>query len=237
VPWYRPLARYDTSVLRPLPVASAVAPQRGLADHTPGLAAAHASAQKALNNWCHAGAGPACVAWWRPWAAAQIDQCLSVALWTGPGAAALWPAVQDFCTELDGSQRLLALPSRWAGRVWRLRIKLFECAWWRSAPAQLPWDAGQLLADEAVLARLARFQPRRATLVVAQGLTFDQIDQVLRHLQNGSPGYAHAVRLLLVSASNDATDTTDTTDTTIWRAWAQTVVLPIQVLDWPLAVL
>jgi hypothetical protein len=187
----------------------------------------HRAALQALDRWCRQGAGPATAAWWLPWAPPRIEQRLAVAVWTGPGAAPLWPVVEAFCRDIDGSQRLLALPSRGAGWAWRLRIKLWECAWWHSAPNHLPWDAGQIVMNGPALARLDLFRPRRATLMVARDLTLDQTNMAVRQLQGNSHHCAHAVRLLLVQAPGS--NTSEMTG----RARAPQSALPIQVFDWP----
>jgi hypothetical protein len=216
VPWYRPLSRFDTGVLQALPAS--ISPRAVASDQ-------QADALARLKTWCLAGAGPARAPWWRPWALPSIEQRLSVMVWAGEGTPVLWPVAQDFCRDIDGSQRLQALPSRWTGWAWRLRIKLFECAWWWGATAHLPWDAGQAMADPVALARWALFRPRRACLIVARDLTFDQTEKILGHLQTQSPRYAHAVRLLLVTPR--------------WPVAAPAVIVPVTVTvtvtRWPQA--
>jgi hypothetical protein len=195
VPWYLPLSRFDTAVLRPPPPPPPWAGAPSVA-----LPAAQQATWDHLSRWCHADAGPGHTAWWQPWSLPNVAQRLKVAVWAGDDEPTL-ALLDDFCRHIDGSQRLQALPSRWRGHVWRLQIKLHECAWWRGAQDHFPWDAGYLVAGDSALAHLVAFRPRRATLMVAKGLRADQANAVVKHLQTQSSHYAHALRLVVLNSA------------------------------------
>jgi hypothetical protein len=152
-----------------------------------------------LRDWCHEGAGPGHTTWWRPWALPAVAQRLKVAVWAGDEAKALRPLLNDFCLDIDGSHRLHAMPNAWAGRAWRVQIKLRELAWWSAAQQHRPWDAGYLITTDAATTRLVTFRPRRATLIVMKGLSKAQEQVALGHLQNQQTAYAHAVRVLVLN--------------------------------------
>ncbi len=208
MPWYLPLSRFDQALLHPPPPAlPGMHEARQQAKQQAQQQARQQARQQAqqqlawdrLNHWCHEDAGPGHTAWWQPWALPAVAQRLKVAVWAGDDAQALRPLLDDFCRSLDGSDRLLALPSPWAGRAWRLQIKLQECAWWRGAQDDLPWDAGCLIAGPGFQQRLAAFRPRRATLIVAKDLREDQVDSAIKTLKGQSHRYAHALRFLVLN--------------------------------------
>lgn len=135
------LARFDSVLLRPPALPD---------DDGQALAAAtHQAPGPALLDWCHA--GPA-------FASAEL---------AGPGAPAL---AQALALHLDGSLRLQACPGG-AGRLaLRLRVKCDDLmlALGRAPRRSDCWDSGWLVGDAAAAARLPLWQPRRATLVLAQ---------------------------------------------------------------------
>jgi hypothetical protein len=203
VPWYLPLSRFDRALLQAPPPSAPVAGRLRPGPpktNTVSLQATQQAAWDRLHHWCHDDAGPARTAWWQPWALPAVAQRLKVAVWAGDEAQALRLQLDDFCRDIDGSDRLQALPSRWAGRAWRLQIKLSECAWWRGAQDALPWDAGYLIASDAALARLAVFRPRRATLIVAKDLSADQLASAIQTLKAQCHRYAHALRFLVLNS-------------------------------------
>jgi hypothetical protein len=186
------VARYDAAALRVEP-AVPLAAQAG-----PESAGQH-QAWAGIETWCLHGAGPGCGAWWRPGALPEVEQRLSVAVLTGGGAREASRLAEAFSRHIDGSLRLQALGGGLPGLRWRLRIKLDECLWWRPLPAGTPWDAGYLPLSEVALLALRRFSPRRATLIVADGLHPRLLAQALRTLEGRRAAFRHPVRLLVVA--------------------------------------
>lgn len=82
----------------------------------------------------------------------------------GPGADVL---AQALALHLDGSDRLAACTGAVARLTLRLRVKADDLAMaWRAPRRSDCWDCGWLADEPAALARLAHWQPRRATLVL-----------------------------------------------------------------------
>lgn len=71
------------------------------------------------------------------------------------------------CLVVDGSLQLRACRGGAARLALRLRTKVNDVAVWRPRQPADPWDAGWLRAGSAGLQALARFTPRRPTLLVA----------------------------------------------------------------------
>lgn len=186
------VACYDNAALRVEP-ASPLAAQAG------PESAGQRQAWAGIEAWCLYGAGPGCGAWWRPGALPEVEQRLSVAVLTGGSAQEASRLAEAFSRHIDGSQRLQALGGGLPGLRWRLRIKLDECLWWRPLPTGTPWDAGYLPLSEAALLALQRFSPRRATLIVANGLHPRLLAQALRTLEGRRAAFRHPVRLLVVA--------------------------------------
>lgn len=191
------VARYDNAALRVEP-ASPLAAQAG------PEGAGQRQAWAGIEAWCLHGAGPGCGAWWRPGALPEVEQRLSVAVLTGGGAQEASRLAEAFSRHIDGSLRLQALGGGLPGLRWRLRIKLDECLWWRPLPAGTPWDAGYLPLSETALSALQHFRPRRATLVVADGLHPRLLAQALRTLEGRRAAFRHPVRLLVVADAPDS---------------------------------
>lgn len=187
-------ARFDGAVLRAPP------PHRPGATARPLSAAQHAVWTR-LHAWCFAGAGDGRSPFWRPAVLPRVEQRLAVGR-LGPGPEAeRQQLVQAFSRHLDGSDQLAAAGGRLAGLWLRLRVKRDDALWWRARRPSDPWDAGQLTGE---LHALQRFQPRRATLMVADGLGDAVLREALQVLQVNSAGYRHPVRLLVVDRSIDA---------------------------------
>ncbi len=191
------VARYDNAALRVEP-ASPLAAQAG------PESAGQRQAWAGIEAWCLYGAGPGCSAWWRPGALPEVEQRLSVAVLTGGGVQEASRLAEAFSRHIDGSLRLQALDGGLSGLRWRLRIKLDECLWWRLLPAGTPWDAGYLPLSEIALQALRRFSPRRATLIVADGLHPRLLAQALRTLEGRRAAFRHPVRLLVVAAAPES---------------------------------
>jgi hypothetical protein len=182
------MARYDAQLLRP-----PAPPARPVPSAVPaGLPPLERDVQQQLLAWCRQGAGDG---------RSAIPLPLGIALLTGvpdTGACAL---VEDTALQLDGSHALLAAGGRWRQRLFRLRVKWDECRRWRPRAADAPWDSGYLLDSADTLARLAHFQPRRPTLIVAQGLADATLRQVLQVLDARRAAWRQPVRLLVVAPS------------------------------------
>jgi hypothetical protein len=134
----------------------------------------------------------------------DVEQRLRVAVLTGGSGAEKSRLAEAFSRHIDGTTRLHALGSRLRGLRWRLRIKLDECCWWKPLPAGTPWDAGYLPLSANALAPLRAFRPRRATLIVADGLHELVLREALRTLSANQAAFRHAVRLLVIADQADA---------------------------------
>ncbi len=170
-------ARYDLAALRP--------PE-------PGYAAQAAAAQgrpawRALRAWCLAGSSP-------------LNAQLTVAVLEGGDATSTHLLVQALCLERDGSLQMLACRGAGGRLALRLKTKLHDVTPWRALQPGDAWDAGFLSGTDAGLQALARFQPRRATLLVAQGLSTPALRATCALLHARQRHYGHALRLLLVPA-------------------------------------
>jgi hypothetical protein len=168
-----------------------------------------------LQAWCHDGLGTGRLPLFLPWRSPAVAQRLTVAVMVGwPDTPSLLPLpqlVQAFCCDIDGSDRLLAMPSGSQRVAWRVQIKLSESLWWRGADKQAPWDAGYLRSEMKAQPLLQHFRPRRPTLAVANCWTVPALAHLLRHWQRSSEGFDHAVRLLVLlpAASTPALSESD----------------------------
>lgn len=177
------LARYDAQLLRPPAAATHPAP---LPPHEAAL-------QQRLLSWCRHGSGDGRGPAPEPLSAARLSG--------GPDDGQPCPLVEDLALRLDGSFTLLAAGGAWRQRLFRLRVKWDECRPWRPRAADAPWDSGYLITGTDLPARLARFQPRRPTLMVAQGLDDAGLQQALRSLGARRKALAQPVRLLVLAAA------------------------------------
>ncbi len=167
------LARYDVATLRP-PSPHALA----------ALDARQVHIGQALNAWCRRQPGPA-------FAVAHLNGM--------PGVGKTYLA-DALCRDLDGSLGLDACPTIAARWRLKLRVKLADCLGRRFQSSAHPWDCGFLRETPAALAALARFTPRRATLIVADALPAEQIQTCIELLARRHPGFLYPVRLLVVGA-------------------------------------
>ena len=129
-----------------------------------------------------------------------MDQRFSVALWTAT-ADPQGDVIESFSRHLDGSHQLLAAGGAWAGVWLRLRVKACDVAWWRRRRPTDPWDCGYALDEPAVRAALVRFQPRRATLVVAVDWPDDAVMDAIQAMARSSLRFVHPVRWLVVQGA------------------------------------
>lgn len=150
-------ARFDLRALRPPDPAAASA------------ASALASAGSSTTDWAHQ--QPLCWQQLLRWCEAESHGGSWAQAWLQTPTT---DVAEALALTLDGSLRL-ARRGRWAGRLWRLQIKLQDGLGAWSQPADHPWDAGWLRTEPAALAHLATaFWPRRRTLLLA-----DAAQQVL----------------------------------------------------------
>lgn len=171
------LARFDQALLRPPALPS------------PGIAVADLLAQPpgpALLDWCHAGA--------------HAPRSAELA---GRGAQALAEAL---ALQLDGSLRLQACRGLAARLALRLGVKCDDLA---QALGRAPrrsdcWDSGWLIDGAGTAQRLARWQPRRATLLLVAGRPATGRQPLQAALAPPAAGWMRPVRLLWVHDGPDA---------------------------------
>lgn len=179
-------ARFDGTVLRPPP---------------PGAAAISATERAALHTWCLDGAGDGRCPLWRPWARPRVERRFGAAVWMPGSEADVASRAEAFARYLDGSDQL-ASSGRWAGLWLRLRVKLYDAWAWRARSPSDPWDVGWLREDATAW---QRFQPRRATLILAgEALSDAAVREAVHTFGARSPGYRHPLRLLIVGRSSAA---------------------------------
>lgn len=159
--------------------------------------AAQAAQWAPLQTWCFEGAGNGRSPLLRPTQPPQVAQAFSVAVWPAVDPAAL-ALIEAFSRHLDGSHQLLEAGSSLSGLLLRLRVKVCDVAWWRSRQTSDPWDCGYALNEPKARAALARFEPRRATLVVAVDWPADALVDTLAGMQGSSSRFLHPVRWLVV---------------------------------------
>lgn len=194
--WARALvARYDGAVMR-------VEPSTALARAAGPLSDTQQATWTRLHAWCFAGAGDGRSPFWRPGVLPQVEhRFTATTLVDGPDADRA-RLVEAFSRHLDGSGQLEAAGGAVAGLLLRLRVKRDNALWWRARQASDPWDCGYLIGDTAAL---QRFQPRRATLMVAEaGLPDAALREAFQTLQARSAGFHHPVRLLVLGRGDGA---------------------------------
>jgi hypothetical protein len=196
-PWF---ARFDRRVLR----APSSSPAGVSADGRADLGAKHDQATWSwLTDWCHEDLGSGRAPLLQPWATRQVVEPFTLALIANdrPGldAKSCAALLQAFCRGIDGTERLLAMPTRWHGLAWRVGIKVQESLWWARRSRRLPWDAGYLLDDADAMVRWPHFRPRRPTLIVSQGLDELRLRHAVQVLRARSPAYAQPVRMVVAA--------------------------------------
>ena len=158
---------------------------------------------KSLLLWCQARAGVAACPVFAPWAHPLVEEAFAVAHLSGAQAAGKSLLALALSREMDGSVLLEACPTRWARWRVRLRVKLNDCQWWRARQLDDPWDCGYVHSAALASGAIARFLPRRATLIVADGLTRDEVEQCAAQLQANSAWYRCPVRLLVIAVGSE----------------------------------
>lgn len=194
--WQGLRQRFDGLALRPPAAATAT-------DET-ALAQRDAATRAALLAWCWQGAGPGGAPFWRPGGQPAVAERLRVASLQGRDVTTTSAWADQVARQLDGSLHLAALPSRAAGLAYRLGVKWHDAMWWRHRQADDPWDAGWALATPAALQQLQTgFQPRRATLVLADTGAAERLQPCLGALRQRQHGFRHPVRWLWVGGQTD----------------------------------
>jgi len=193
--WWALRARYDGDAMRPAPPIPFARPWTGPSGER------QQQAWQELERWCMAGAGSGRVPFWRPWAAPDVPQRFAVGLLVGASGTGKSHLAEALSRQLDGDDRLQALPSPGARLRWRLQLKWQDCQWWRARRPEDPWDCGYLVEGAAMQQRLAAFRPRRRTLMVADALAPPVLQASIRTLREQQRGYAHPVRLLVIDTA------------------------------------
>lgn len=189
------VARFDAGALAPpTPPGPVPGPPEVL---SPGDAQRLAD----LREWCLAGSGPGASAWWQPWARPALGRRFAVRRLTGADAPAA--VARMLCLDLDGSLALAACPGAAARLALRLRVKRDDCLWWRKRRPEDPWDAGYARADAPGRAALARFMPRRATLVVVVAPDARAARETVAILERRQDVFDQPVRALLLDDAAD----------------------------------
>ena len=217
------LARYDTQALRP-PAAS----PGGSAALAVRCAAAQ-PAWQALLDWCFEGTGTGACPWFAPRATPDLATPFAAALLGGPDRAALDAFATALCLHLDGSVALAGLPGQAARLAYRLQVKAQDLCWWRVRRRADPWDCGRGGWDAAAVAQLARFAPRRATLIVVREAMQDgkpdertaALASAIAQLAARRTPWRHPVRLLLLDEGERGTADRDAS-----RQWLQDASAP-----------
>jgi hypothetical protein len=177
-------ARYDLAALQPPdPAYASVA-----------LAAPRRPAWRALRRWCLAGLGKPALPG-LPLTVAVLEPA------PGPGQAETHALAQALCLERDGSLQLLACRSAAERLALRLKTKLHDITPGRALQPGDAWDAGLLPGTAEALQALARFEPRRPTLLVALGLPAPAMRAICALLHARQTHFQRPVRLLLVPAA------------------------------------
>ena len=191
------LARFDTKALCVDPPG-----QQSLPWRLP-LRTQQALVFKSLRLWCHTRAGVAARPVLTPWALPLVEEAFAVAHLSGAQAAGKSLLALALSRELDGSVLLEACPTGWAHWHVRLRVKLHDCQWWRARQLGDPWDCGYVHSAALASGAIARFLPRRATLIVADGLTGDEVEQCAAQLHANRAWYRCPVRLLVIGSGGE----------------------------------
>jgi hypothetical protein len=175
------IARFDRAALRVEPPAG----------YRPApLRAEQLGAWQWLEAWCFEGAGDGRSPPPQPWSVAELS---------GPPGAGRSHLAEAFSRHLDGDLRLQALPGGWPRLRLRLAVKLAESLPGRRRQRSDPWDCGYLVDEPAALQALQRFQPRRATLMVADELPVAALAACIDALAPRQGGFGQPVRLLVIT--------------------------------------
>lgn len=177
--------RYDASALAPLDDA----PQANPGDET---------LKRQLGAWVADGAGSGATL--LPWSHPAVPLALSCA--RAPQSAEA--SVRHFGYRLAGYHQLDER-SRVGGLVYRIGVQLRPLLWFLPRRADAPWDDAWLTkVDQARLAALARWLPRRPTLIVLDDPADDLAARVIQALSHAAQNGDQPVRLLILGGNATA---------------------------------
>lgn len=134
----------------------------------------------------------------RRWCLAAPEQRLAVATLDDRDPAAASRLATQLALERDGSWQLAACGSAAARLQLRVRTQLRDVTGWGVRQDSHPWDSGTLRDTPAGLQALARFQPRRATLIVADRARPGTVQTALQDLSQRAATWRHPVRVLVL---------------------------------------
>ena len=145
-----------------------------------------------LATWAAEGAGHGATL--LPWSRPALPVPLAIAA-TAAGNA---PAVRHFGHQLAGYHQLTRR-SRVGGILYRVGVQLRPLAWFLRRRPDEPWDDAWLTdLDAGRLAALARWLPRRPTLIVLEGEAAESADRVAQALDYAAKNGDQPVRLLIL---------------------------------------
>ena len=178
--------RYDDAALSPLRLQPGDAPDPAL---TPRL-----------HSWVHDGAGNGASI--LPWQLARPPKPLT----TLKLPASQAPAVRHFGYRLAGYHQLDER-SRLGGLAYRIRVQFGPVLWFvpnnASVNSNTPWDDAWLeQVDDARLAALQAWNPRRPTLIVLDGLPVARVSDVLHALTHAAGLAEQAVRVIVLEETS-----------------------------------
>ncbi len=145
-----------------------------------------------LATWAAEGAGHGATL--LPWSRPALPVPLAIAA-TAAGNA---PAVRHFGHQLAGYHQLTRR-SRVGGILYRVGVQLRPLAWFLRRRPDEPWDDAWLTdLDAGRLAALARWLPRRPTLIVLEGHAATNAGTVAKALDHAARNGDQPVRLLIL---------------------------------------
>lgn len=170
--------RYDDAALAPIDGRAPMADDAGLT--------------RTLAAWCAEGAGTGAAL--LPWSRPAVP--VPVAMARVPARAAA--AVRHFGYRLAGYHQLDER-SRLGGILYRIGVQLRPLVWCLPRRAETPWDDAWLVTlDDTRLAALARWLPRRPTLIVLEGDAVGQAKRVTAALDHAARHGDQPVRVLVL---------------------------------------
>lgn len=171
--------RYDRQALTPI-------------DSEPAAGPEDSALMQRLADWVRDGAGSGATL--LPWSRPRVPlpfACLHL-------AASAENPVRQFGYRLAGYHQLDER-SRAGGLLYRIGVQLRPLAWFLPRRPDEPWDDAWLGAlDEARLAALARWRPRRPTLIVLAPAAAACAAQLCEQLSQAARQGEHPVRLLIL---------------------------------------
>ncbi len=212
-------SRFDRTLLSALATSPATAPTPATAAPRTAVAASAAAALPAISaetgagaadrqrghtlvsaaEWralCMQGVADSALPWWQP-----LGQRRPAVPWAQHSADAdAGPGLIALAADLDGSLRLQACQGRRQRLALRAQVKLADARWWRARRADHIWDAGQLIDGPDLALRVRRFEPRRATLILALDIEPARLLAAANELAARSADFDYPVRLIWLVA-------------------------------------